>query len=225
MHDGVTGYELWQFLHVVVFVFWLGPEFAVYIWSRKLAEPGVLPEQRVVAGRMMASVGLISRAMAALMLTAGGVLSDYAGLSHPGWQMAGIVLLGPVWLTLVLAGAWRDKTPYGATALRLENALRWFLIVVVPLSVAWSWSTGRLAMAPYVGSKLLLFAAVLLFAQLLRARLAPLQAGLDEFVAGRATAATEQLMRASLARSRVYNLAVWAGLLLAALLGVIKPGA
>ncbi|MCL4721324.1 MAG: hypothetical protein KJ041_05085 [Gammaproteobacteria bacterium] len=224
MHDGISGLELWQFLHVVVFVFWLGPEFAIYIWSRKLVEPGVLAEQRVVAGRMMASAGLITRAMAALMLTVGGVLSDRVGLSHPWWQMAGIVLLGPVWLTLVLAGAARDGTPFGATALRLENALRWVLIVLVPLSVAWAWSTGRLAMAPYVGSKLLLFAAVLLFAQQLRARLAPLRAGLDEFAAGRATPATEQLMRTSLARSRVYNLALWAGLLLAALLGVIRPG-
>ena len=29
MHDGVTGYELLQFLHVFLFVFWLGPDVAV----------------------------------------------------------------------------------------------------------------------------------------------------------------------------------------------------
>ncbi len=224
MHDGVTSYELLQFLHVFLFVFWLGPDVAVYVWSRKTAEEGASAEQRIVAGQMMTLVDFIPRAAISLMLTVGGLLSEYVGLTHPWWQMAGIVLLGPVWLGLVLVGIFRDRTPFGATARQLESWLRWALIVAVPLSVAYSTITGRLAVAPYVGAKLLLFAAILLFGHLLRARLAPLRQGLLELAASGPSPGVDQSMRASLASSRPYTAAIWVALLMAALLGVLKPG-
>ena len=224
MHDGVTSYELLQFLHVFLFVFWLGPDVAVYVWSRKTVEAGASAEQRVVAGQMMALVDFIPRAAISLMLTVGGLLSEYVGLTHPWWQMAGIILLGPVWLALVLAGLFRDGTPFGATARRLESWLRWVLIVAVPLSVVYSTVTGRLAIAPYVGSKLLLFAAILLFGQLLRSRLDPLRQGLAELAVTGPSPALDERMRASVAGSRPWSTAIWVALLAAALLGVVKPG-
>ena len=197
-NDGVTTQELLQFLHIFLFVFWLGPDVAAYIWSRKAAEAGAPPEMQSVSRQMMTRVEMISRASMSLMLTVGGLLSHYVGLEHPWWQMAGIVLLGPVWLLLILAGFFRDGTPFGTTALRLETALRWVVIVAVPLSVAWSTFTGRLDVAPYIGAKLLLFAVVLL---------------------------CWQLLRTGVPRSRTYLATVWTGLLAAALLGVLKPGA
>jgi hypothetical protein len=224
MHDGVTSYELLQFLHVFLFVFWLGPDVAVYAWSRKVVEAGASPEQRVVAGQMMAVVDVLPRVAISLMLTVGGLLSGYVGLEHPWWQMAGIVLLGPVWLTLVLIAVLRDGTVFGASAQRFESWLRWVLIVTVPLSVAYSTVTGRLALAPYVGAKLLLFAAVLLLGQLLRARLAPLRQALAELGTAGPSAARDETMLASLAGSRPYSVAIWLALLIAALLGVLKPG-
>jgi hypothetical protein len=224
MHDGVTTYELLQFLHVFLFVFWLGPDVAVYVWSRKAVEAGASAEQRVVAGQMMALVDFIPRAAISLMLTVGGLLSEYVGLEHPWWQMAGIILLGPVWLALVLAGLIRDGTPFGATAQQLESWLRWVLIVAVPVSVAYSTLTGRLAIAPYVGAKLLLFAAILLFGYLLRARLAPLRQGLVDLAASGPSPALDESMRTSLGSSRPYTVAIWLALLAAAFMGVLKPG-
>lgn len=196
-HDGVSTHELLQFLHIFLFVFWLGPDVAVYIWSRKAVEAGAPAEMQSVSRQMMTRVEMISRASMSLMLSVGGLLSHYVGLEHPWWQMAGIVLLGPVWLLLILAGFFRDGTPFGVTALRLETALRWTVVIVIPLSVVWSTLNGRLDIAPYVGAKLLLFAAVLL---------------------------CWQLLRTGVPRSRTYLATVWVGLLAAALLGVMKPG-
>ena len=207
-----------------LFVFWLGPDVAVYAWSRKVIEVAASAEQRVVAGQMMLLADIIPRFAISLMLTVGGLLSGYVGLDHPWWQMAGIVLLGPVWLILVLIGTVRDGTPFGITSQRLETALRWLLIVAVPVSVAYSTMTGRLAMAPYVGSKLLLFAAVLLFGHFLRARLEPLRQGCAQLAAAGPSPELDETMRASLARSRPYSVAIWVALLSAALLGVLKPG-
>ena len=225
MHDGVTSFELLRYLHVFLFVFWLGPDVAVYAWSRKAAESGASPEQRMVAGQMMTLVESIPRAAISLMLTVGGLLSEYVGLEHPWWQMAGIILLGPVWLTLVLVGTLRDGTPFGATARRLETGLRWVLIVAIPLSVSYSTITGGLAMAPYVGAKLLLFALLLLLGQLLRSRLSPLRDALLQLGRDGPSPVLEATMQTSVARSRPYSVAIWLALLAAALMGVMKPGA
>jgi hypothetical protein len=222
---GVTGYSLLRYLHIFLFVFWLGPDFGVYLWSRKGAEPGLPAEQRVAAGQMMVAVSFISRAAMSLMLTVGGLLSEYVGLTHAWWQMAGIVLLGPVWLALVLVAAFRDGTPLGDSAERVDAWLRWLLVVAIPVSVAYAMFSGRLALAPYVGGKLLLFAVALLLGLLLQARLQPFRAGLRQLVAGGDDAATAGRMANSLARSRPYVYGIWAALLLAALVGVWKPGA
>lgn len=223
--DGVTPFEWLHFLHIFLFVFWLGPDVAVYAWSRKVADPASTPEQRVVAGQMMNLVDMIPRAAMSLMLTVGGLLSEFVGITHPWWQMAGIVLLGPVWLALVLAAFLRDGTALGATAARLDTALRVVLVVAIPLSVAYSTVTGRLALAPYVGAKLLLFAAIVLLGLLLRARLARLRADLATLAASGPAPALDQSMRASLARSRPYTVAIWVALLVAAFMGVLRPGA
>ena len=225
MHDGVTTYELLQFLHVFLFVFWLGPDVGVHAWSRRAVDAALPVEQRIVAGQMMVRTDIIPRLAISLMLTAGGLLSEFVGLEHPWWQKAGIILLGPVWLGLVLAGVIRDGTPFGDTARKLESLLRWLLIAAIPLSVAYSTFTGRLAIAPYVGAKLLLFAAVLLLGQLMRRRLAPLGQSLAELARNGSSSALDDTMRSSLARSRPYAAAVWVAILWAALLGVVKPGA
>lgn len=223
--DGATPYEWLQFLHIFLFVFWLGPDVAVYAWSRRITDTSATPEQRVIAGQMMDLVEMIPRAAMSLMLTVGGLLSEYVGLEHPWWQMVGIVLLGPVWLVLVLLAWLRDGTPFGATVARLDTGLRLLLVVAIPLSVAYSTFTGRLAVAPYVGAKLLLFAAIVLLSLLLRARLAPLRAALATLAATGPAPGLEATLQTSLARSRPYTVGIWVALLVAALMGVVRPGA
>lgn len=222
--DGVTAHELALFLHVFLFVFWLGPDIGVWLWSRQAIAPELIPEQRVTAGRMMQRASLISRVCMSLMLTVGGVLSGFVGLEHPWWQMAGIVLLGPVWLALVLVAYFRDGSLAGATADRLELWLRWLLVVAVPVSVLYSMLTGRLDIAPYVGSKLLLFAAILFLGLQLQSRLRPFRETLEQYTAGENAERHREVLAASVRRGQPYVIGIWILLLVAALLGVIQPG-
>ena len=55
-----VSYRLVLFLHQVLFVFWLGPDIGVYMWSTKLVNPEVTPGQRVAAGRIMPVIVSIS---------------------------------------------------------------------------------------------------------------------------------------------------------------------
>lgn len=220
---GITPQRLWTFAHLILFVFWLGADLGVVLAVRAAARADLLPAQRWRTLGLARSIDLAPRLAASLMLTVGGILTEYVGIGHPWWQMAGIVAIGPAWLGLVLLGYMAADHRAGAVAGRLEEGLRRLLIVAVPLSVAWSWSTGRLAPAPYVGVKLLLFAALMVLG--LRVRVAwPVLVP-----AGRPGAAEPAPVAAEVAVARLnavlpLMLAGWLLLAVAAWLGIVRPG-
>lgn len=224
VEPGVTMHELVSYLHLLLFVFWLGADIGVFICAHGTVQPGLTGEQRLRTAGLMSMIELAPRISASLMLTVGGILTEYVGLEHPPWQMAGIVLLGPAWLTLVLAGYYRAGTAFGAQAARLDVWMRSLLMVAVPVSVAYAWSTSRLDGAPYVAGKLLIFAALMALGLLMRRALAPFSEGLRTLAAGGDSAAVEDAMAQSVARARPYVAAIWIGLAAAAFLGIAKPG-
>lgn len=220
----LSAHELWRYLHVVLLVFWLGPDVGILIAGAHAANPALNAAQRAGAARMMRYYEIMPRVCMSLMLTVGGVLTEHVGLDHPWWQMAAIWLLGPVWLALTLAAYFGGSAGAGALAERLEQALRIVLIVAVPLSVAWSTMTGRLETAPYVGPKLVLFALVLLLGLLARRAFGPFLDGVKQLAASGASPPLDATIGASYRRGRVLVLVTWVALMLAALLGVVKPG-
>ncbi len=212
------------FLHQLLLVYWLGPDIAVFIWSRRAVDPGLGPEQRVAAGRLMTMIDLVPRVCLALYLTVAGILSDTYGISHPWWQMVGIVLLGPVWLFLVLAAWLKEGTDFGQTMAKLDTWLRILLVIAIPVSVVYSSATGRLADTPWISTKLLILAAIILFGLIMRLRLRAFFAGIDKLAADGPSPDTDRQMSASLKRAQPFGYAIWVFLLWAALLGVVKPG-
>jgi hypothetical protein len=212
------------FLHQVLFVFWLGPDIGLYMWSTKVVNPELSPGQRLAAGRIMQVIGVLPQACMSLMLTVGGVLTELRGIEHPWWQMIAIWLLGPVWLTLTLLTYATAGTDRGARLMQLDTWFRWLVIVSVPLSVAYSVNTGRLDGVPWINAKLLLFAAVVFFGLRMRQRLAPFVAGLDQLAASGPSPELDKVFRTSIARARLFMFAAWLALALAAGLGMLQPG-
>lgn len=216
---GISAYRLWLFAHLLLFVFWLGADLGVFLCSRAAAQPGLSIEQRRRTMDLARSIDLAPRISASLMLSVGGVLTEYVGIGHPWWQWAGIILLGPAWLALVIIGFLRDGTPLGATVARLDDIFRAVLALAVPLSVAWSWSAGRLDTAPYVAGKLLIFAALMALGLVLRHRWRAFDAAI-----GRAGPGADAEISAAQLRTQPLVVSIWLGLALATLLGVSKPG-
>ena len=212
------------FLHQLLVVYWIGPDIAVFIWSRSAVNPQLGPEQRVTAARMMTVIDLVPRVCVALFLTVAGLLSDTYGISHPWWQMAGIILLGPVWLFLVL-GAWlKQGSDFGDTLTKLDTWLRIALVVGIPVSVAYSSITGRLADTPWITGKLMMLAAIILLGLIMRSRLQTFFAGADRLEAEGPSPEIDAQMANGLKRARPFVHAIWVLILLAGLMGVVKPG-
>jgi len=217
-------YKLVLFLHQALFVFWLGPDIGVYLWSRKLSDTKITPAQRIAAGRIMPVIGIISLACMSLMLTVGGVLTEIRGIEHPWWQMIGIVALGPVWLALTLLAYWRAGSDAGQKLADMDIAFRWVVMITVLLSVALAIATGRLDGVPWVTGKLVLFAFLVYFGIRVRSRLNTLGPAINAMEANGPTAETDQVIAAALGKARIFMIASWIALALAAAMGTFQPG-
>jgi hypothetical protein len=222
--DGnITGYEVVLVLHQLLFVFWLGPDLGRYIWSTRAANPQLSPTTRITAGELINKIELFPKVCISLMLTVGGILTETVGITHPWWQMVGIVLLGPVWLTMVVLGHFRAQTNLGRLVNDTDIWFRLFMAGAVLASVSYSWSTGRLDNTPWVTGKLVLFAAIMLFGMMARIRLRPFDATLASMAIAGPTEASDASMSRSLASARPYIFGIWLALAIAAWLGVAQP--
>jgi len=217
-------YTLTLFLHQALFVFWLGPDIGVYLWSTKLGNAETTPAQRLAAARVMPIIEVISKSCMSLMLTVGGILTQMKGVDHYWWQMPAIIILGPVWLTLTLLVFFRAGTAAGEQLARLDVLFRWLVVGSVCASVVFSMATGRLENVPWIAGKLLLFAAVVMFGLLMRSRLQPLSASMSELEQDGPSPALDARINATLGRARVFMFASWLGLLMAGALGTFQPG-
>jgi hypothetical protein len=212
------------FIHQVLFVFWLGPDIGIFMWSTKATNPELSPGQRVSAGRIMRVIDIIPKACMSLMLTMGGILTELMGIEHPWWQMVGIVLLGPVWLTLILLSFRNYGTDAGRQLAQYDIWLRWLVVISVVGSTTFSIVTGRLADTPWVTGKLLLFAAVVFFSIMMRSRLEPFMAGIERLDKEGPSEEIDAQLAGSVSRARLYTFATWIALAMAAGLGMAQPG-
>ena len=90
--------------------------------------------------------------------------------------------------------------------------------------MAYSTITGRLDVAPWVGSKLLLFAALIFFGILFRLRMRPFFSGLEALVKDGPSERLNTQLATSQRRGQPFQFAIWVCILLAAGLGVFQPG-
>ncbi len=222
--DGaISTYEIVLVLHELLFVFWLGPDLGRYIWSTRAADNQLSPTTRIIAGELIDKISLFPKICISLMLTIGGILTETVGITHPWWQMAGIVLLGPVWLSMVLIGYFRGGSNLGKLINSTDTLFRVFMAAAVLVSVTYSWSTGRLDNTPWVAGKLVLFSTILIFGLIMQIRLRPFDANLAKLSSDGPSEEIDVAMSKSLAGARPYVFGIWISLAIAAWLGVAQP--
>jgi heme/copper-type cytochrome/quinol oxidase subunit 4 len=210
--------------HLLLFAWWLGGDLGVFYSSGRVVDASQPRAARLMAGRIMLALDLVPRICMSLMLTASALLAETVGIPHPPWQMAAVLLLGPAWLALVLFLHLREGSAAAPVVRRLDLALRWVVIVAVVASATWSLASGRLADHPWLAAKLYLFAFLVFCGLMIRRGLPPFIAGYTALAAGSETPESDRDMAASLARMRPWVLAIWAGLVASAVLGIAKPG-
>lgn len=212
-------------LHILLFAYWLGGDIGVFYSSGLVVDDRLSRDSRLTAARIMLGVDLVPRICMSLMLTVGGLLSATLGIEHPPWQMAGIVLLGPFWLGMVLVLHFRHHAAFAPLLTRFDFYFRWAMITVLLLSSGYSLATGRLADAPWLIAKLVGFAFLIFCGLMIRIRLKGFIDAYVKLMQGTETADDNRSMQTSLSRVRPWVIGIWIVLVVEAWLGIAKPGA
>ena len=210
--------------HVILFAYWLGGDIGVFYSSGFVIDPDLGRETRLTAAKIMLNLDFIPRICMSLMLTVGGVLSEFVGYEHPTWQMIGIVLLGPVWLSMVVYLHLNEGTEAAKKLTKVDFWFRWAMVLGICASVTRAWMSGELQAYPWIGGKLLLFAFMVFCGLMIRIGLKPFGAAFHKLITDSMTPEDNTAMAKSLNGVKPWVIGIWIALVLEALLGIAQPG-
>ena len=219
----MSNYELMILIHIILFCYWLGGDIGVFYSSNFVVDSKLSRETRLVAAKIMLGCDLIPKICMSLMLTVGGILTHYNGIDHPLWQWIGIILLGPVWLSVVLVQHFKHQAAYIPTLTKIDFYFRWLLVAGIVVSCTISISTGRLDEAPWITIKLLGFAFLIFCGLMIRVNLKDFGASYGKIVLNHYSEEDNQAMALSLKKVKPWVVTIWIALVIEAALGIVKP--
>lgn len=218
-------YPTMVFVHVLLFVAWLGGDIGVFVLGQHFRKRHAYSlDQRIVLLKLLVIVDLAPRAAWALMVPVSLTLSLLGGWwPVPPWLVALSWLVGGLWLWLVFDAHAHDMTPRAARNRRWEGWLRWLLAAAyLALGIA-SLATGEPVAEVWLALKALLFGLIFVAAIMIDIRFKPVGAQLGRLLTEGSSDATELPLLATMNRTRRWVWGVYALLFVTGWLGVVKP--
>ncbi|MBN8281324.1 MAG: hypothetical protein J0M16_12000, partial [Gammaproteobacteria bacterium] len=159
----MIGDEAWKYLHLLMFVFWVGTDMGVFLAARRSTDPKLSFITRVTLLHMALRIELLPRTMWKAALPFGVMLSRDEGYLPIGdGAVAAIWVFSIAWWAVSMAGAWWYDKPVGHRLARVTNALTGFVGVTLIL-VALASALGQgpfVADAPWLHLKVALYGAI-----------------------------------------------------------------
>jgi len=213
------------FAHLLLFVYWVGADLAVFYGAGIAADPSLGSEAREAIGRLTRWVDQFPRSSVPLIGAVGATLATTRGYATiaSGW-LALIWLVALVWVAMNLYLYANHGAPEKTKSIMSFDL--WFriaILVVVAGVGAASLAGQGITDAPWLAIKLLLFSAAMVFSLFVRILFKPFRPALARVVAGEGSAEDEAIMRSSLARTRLAVLGIWGSASAAALVALWKP--
>jgi hypothetical protein len=211
---------LFSFLHLLVFVYWLGGDLGAFYASHALTTAAVPADHRLFAAKIVGDVDMAPRSALILALPTGLLLADAKGwIDAPLPALLAITALSVAWLFL----AWRLHLSHGVNAAMkgVDSIIRWSLLAGLT-ATAVAGLAGGLSLPFFLLMKLLLLAGAVALGLAIRQSLKPLGQALAG-LKGENPARAEQDLAAILKRARPMVVAIWLLISSAAILGLATP--
>ena len=221
----MSGQDIALLMHLLLFAYWLGGDIGVFYSSGFAVNRKLSRGARQAAGTIMMNLDLIPRLCLSLMLTVGGILTHYYGIDHPLWQMVGIILLGPIWTCSLIYIHFNEGTDLVKTMTKIDYYFRWIMVFTLIASVSYAfYFTDSLNANPWVGAKLIVFAALIFCGIMIRKYIGGFIKGIHNIATDNINEADDIAMAESLSKARVFVLTICVLLLVEVWIGVAKPG-
>lgn len=221
----VTGYQVLVYVHLLLFVFWLGADVGVFMLGQEFRRRHKydLPV-RLVQLQMLVNLDMVPRTAWALMVPVSITLGA-AGQwwAVPGWLVGLSWVVGAGWLWLVWDAHLHDQTPRAVRNRRTELWLK------IGLTVFYLWLGGASLLsgepiAPvWLALKALMFGLIFAAAIMIDVAFKPVGPLLGALISEGSSDATEIPLRRTMDRTRLWVWAVYLLLFITAFLGSAKP--
>ena len=110
----MAAFDAWKYLHILMFVFWIGTDLGVYLSAKKSTDPKLSFETRYLLLHMALRIELLPRTMWKAALPLGVMLSEALGLIEIG--TAGLIatwIFSIGWWAISMYGAYHYDKPIG----------------------------------------------------------------------------------------------------------------
>lgn len=218
-------YRLLLFIHLLLFVLWLGGDVGVYTLGQHFRKrTRYTLEQRMALLTLLVEIDMAPRTAWALMVPVSLSLVAAAGywnLPIPALVTAWIV--GAVWLALVWDAHAHQQTPRAARDRRIEFGLKVVLAVMYLTLGGLSLATGAPLAPRWLAMKALAFGLIFVAAIMIDVAYRPVGPQLARILREGSSDATELPLLATMNRTRIWVWTVYVLLLVTAWLAVAKP--
>lgn len=214
----------WKFLHILLFVYWLGADLGMFLLARAARQPGLSFEQRYLLLRMAMLVEVTPRMAFILMIPVGLQLAAGLGLVDvAGSALLGIWLTSLAWLALVIALERNQGRPAGRPLARLNLSLQVLAGSVFMLLGASSLLDHGPFMTLWLSLKVFLFGLIFVCSIMIDVEFRPTIPAFGRLAVEGSTPDIERLIAKSIDRAMRWVLVLYALLLVIGYLGTTKP--
>ncbi|TIC88027.1 hypothetical protein E8D34_06985 [Nocardioides sp. GY 10113] len=229
---GFNGHSVAVLLHVVLFAYWLGGDVGVYYASRYILRSDLGPEARAVSTKIMHGVDIAPRVSLVLFLPSGITLMAWGPLGDEffvhGWLLALVWVAGLAWLAVSLIDYRGGDTPMARLSQKADLAVRYALsaglVVAGVYTLAVAEPFGVDTNPKWLGAKVIAYGLCIFSGVMIRRQLLPFGPAFGHLVTSGSTPEVERAILGSIRRCEPWVYSIWTLVLVAAALGVIKPG-
>jgi len=217
-------HDVLVFVHVVLFVYWLGPDWGVWVTSHYIAKPGLPIDERRRFLAAMLKIDLLPRSCLILLLPVGLQLAADLGLSPvTGAALIAVWAFSLCWLVVSWLVYLRKGPLAGELLRRIDNGLRTIVAPVMIAAGGYSLATGQWFGSGWLGLKVMVFGVIVALGLVLRQFVSLWVTGFQKLAVEGPTAEIDGMFASALERSKPVVIVFWSASALMAFLGVVKP--
>lgn len=220
----INAYTILVIVHVVLFAYWLGGDWGVYVNAKYVADAKLSLDERRRFLQASFRIDLMPRIAFPLLLVVGLQLAAFNG-AWPivGPFMSAVWIAGLAWLAVNIAGYLRQGTAAGDRLRNIDQSVRMVLAPVLICIGAWSLIGGAPIALKFIALKLIVFGCMIVVGLVLRAIMRNWAIGFRRLATEGPSVAVDELFQHSLQRARFVAYGMWSLSGVMAILGIAKP--
>lgn len=225
MIDASAIYPTLVYIHLLLFVLWLGADVGVFVLGQHFRKRHIYSlQERLTLLKLLVIVDMTPRTAWALMVPLSLSVATAGGwVVLPNWLVILAWIIGGIWLFLVWDAHLHDQTPRA----KRDRAIEFWIKIVITAFYLWLGASSVLTGAPiepdWLAWKALLFGLIFVAAIMIDVAFKPVGPQLGRLIAEGSSDATEIPLRRTMDRTRIWVWIVYALLVATSYLGNTKP--